>query len=368
MKRTLTVGVTGLNAGESPAPGAGVLRSLAEGRTTHGARRIGLAYDALDAGIYSEGLAHEVFLLPYPSSSVEAFRERLLEIHARVGLDVLIPTLDAELPVFLTLADELERLGIRVVLPTRQQLEMRSKARLAQLGEKAGISVPATVTVNSLDELGRAHERVPFPYFVKGVFYGATLARTFTEAAAAFLTAAADWGLPVIVQTSTPGEEFNVVAVGDGEGGMVGAVAMKKLVITDKGKGWAGVTIRDQALLELTRSFLRATRWRGPCEIEAIRDRHGQLHLIEINPRFPAWVHLATSAGINLPNAVVELALGRALEPQVDYAVGKLFIRIAWDQVANIGDFEQLVTLGERLPAAARRNTPGRLDPSPHGV
>jgi len=362
MMGSLTIAVTGLNAGDSPAPGVGVLRSLAEGRTTRGARRIGLAYDALDAAIYSSGLADEVFILPYPSSSVEAFRERLLEIHARVKLDVIIPTLDAELPVFVHLAEELRKFGIRVVLPSVEQLEMRSKARLPQLGERAGIAVPATLTVTNLEELASAEDKVPFPCFVKGAFYGAALCWTYAEAASAFQKAAAEWGLPIIVQAAAFGEEFNVVAVGDGQGNLLGAVPMKKLVITDKGKGWAGVTIRDAALLTLARDFMQHTRWRGPCELEVMRDKQGKLQLIEINPRFPAWVHLATGAGVNLPNAVVELALGHVVEPQLTYAVGKLFIRIAWDQLANITDFEQLVTLGERLPNPSPANMPGRLE------
>jgi carbamoyl-phosphate synthase large subunit len=360
--RPLTLGVTGLNAGESPAPGVGVLRSLAEGRTTRRARRVGLAYDALDAAIYSAGLADEVFMLPYPSSDAEAFRERLLEIHARVQLDVIIPTLDAELPVFIHLAPELEKFGIRVVLPSVEQLELRSKARLPQLGLEAGIDVPATLTVGSLDQLAAAPETIPFPFFVKGAFYGAALTWTPAEAASAFQKAAAEWGLPIIVQAAAFGEEFNVVAMGDGEGNLLGAVPMKKLVITDKGKGWAGVTIRDAALQKLAHDFVQHTRWRGPFELEVMRSKQGDLHLIEVNPRFPAWVHLATSAGINLPNAVVELALGRALEPQTSYAVGKLFIRIAWDQLASITDFEQLVTLGERSPRPGRAGEPGKLE------
>jgi carbamoyl-phosphate synthase large subunit len=359
----LTIGVTGLNAGDSPAPGVGVLRSLAAGQTTQEARRIGLAYDALDAAIYSEGLAHEVFMLPYPSSSTEAFRERLLEIHAKVKLDVIIPSLDAELPVFVSLADELSRVGIRVVLPSFEQLEMRSKARLPQLGQRAGIEVPASLTVSNLDELAAAQRKIPFPYFIKGVFYGARLVRTYAEAASAFHQTAAEWGLPIIVQAATFGQEFNVVALSDGHGNLLGAVPMKKLVVTDKGKGWAGVTIRDATLLNLADKFVKATHWQGPCELEVIRDHKGKLHLIEINPRFPAWVHLATGAGVNLPAMLVDHALGRPVAARLHYEVGKLFVRIAWDQLASVSDFEHLVTLGERVTTSDPSSTIAPAEP-----
>jgi carbamoyl-phosphate synthase large subunit len=343
-KKGLTVAVTGLNATDNPAPGVGVIRAL---RGAPGiARTIGLAYDALDPGIYAADLIPDAFMLPYPAHGLDAFRARLRYIHDCVGLDVIIPTLDSELPGFIEMQPELADMGIRLFLPTRDQLDLRQKTTLAQLGERAGIPVPQTAVVSSVEELYRVPGRVPFPFFVKGVFYGATLATNLDEAAAAFYKFVAQWGVPVIVQTLISGEEFNVVAVGDGEGGLVGAVAMKKMMITDKGKGWAGITVKDPPLLDLTASFMRATRWRGPCEIEAIRDKQGNYHLIEVNPRFPAWVYLAVAAGQNLPAAVVSLAVGERVSFS-DYEVGTMFVRISLDQVAHIRDFQSMVTTGQ---------------------
>ena len=346
MNRPLTIAVTGLNATDNPGPGVGVLRALRLGAGAHD-RLVGLAYDALDPGVYAETVADDVFLLPYPSSSVDAFFSRLSYVHERTKLDVIVPTLDAELSAFQTLEPRLRAMGIAVVLPSREQLEGRTKARLAALGARADISVPTSIVLQSADELLRIHERLAYPFFVKGPFYGATRVTTLDEALSAYHRAAAQWGLPIVAQAQVFGEELNVVALGDGRGGMTGAVAMKKLVLTDKGKGWAGITISDSALMELSAKFFRATSWRGPCEIEVLRDAYGALHLLEINPRFPAWVYLSAAAGMNLPRAAVELAAGRALTPLGSYDVGVMFVRIAIDQVATLTDFEKMVTLGE---------------------
>lgn len=344
MSARRTIAVTGLNATDNPAPGVGVLRSLKERGDD---RLVGLAYDALEPGIYAEGLASSVFLLPYPSSSVEPFLDRLAYVHETTPIDVLVPTLDAELPAFIALAPQLAKLGIATFLPTRDQLDLRSKARLAELGRRAELDVPKTVVVTSAQELARIHHELAYPFFVKGVFYGATLVTSLDEAVAAFHKAAAQWGVPVIAQAAVAGEETNVIGLGDGEGGLVGAVAMKKLVLTDKGKGWAGVTIRDEALLDVARRFAAATRWRGGFEAEVIRTKDGRYQLLEINPRFPAWVYLATAAGVNLPAALVDLALGRVPRASGDYEVGKLFVRIALDQIASMRDLERIVTAGE---------------------
>jgi carbamoyl-phosphate synthase large subunit len=342
----ITIAVTGLNATDNPAPGVGVLRSLREGGD-RGDRLVGLAYDALDPGLYARDLVRDAYLLPYPSSSVDAFMARLEYVHAQVGVDVVIPTLDSELPSFIGLASRLRAMGIATLLPTHEQFDLRSKANLAALGRRADIDVPTTVVVTSVAELARVHERVAYPFLVKGVFYGATLVSSLDEAIAAFHKVALQWGLPVIVQACVIGEELNVIGVGDGDGGLWGAVPMKKLLLTDKGKGWAGVTIGDPDLLAVAERFAKATRWRGPFEVEVIRDARGRYQLLEINPRFPAWVHLATAAGMNLPRAVVDLARGKRPRPQREYQVGTMFVRISLDQIANVADLERVITAGE---------------------
>lgn len=345
MSRPLTVAVTGLNATDNPGPGVGVIRALREAPGFEG-RIVGLAYDALEPGNYARDLVDEVWLLPYPSQGLEALELRLREIAGHTPLDVVIPTLDAELPSFIALEPVLAELGIGAFLPTREQLDLRSKVNLARLGEQAGIPVPRTRVVGDVGDLYTLHEEIPYPFWVKGLFYGAALVRSIDEAVMAFHKTSAQWGLPIIVQASVEGDELDVVAVGDGRGGLVGAVPMRKTWITEKGKGWAGVAIKDPGLLDLTRRFMAASRWRGPCEVEVMKGRDGAYHLLEVNPRFPAWCYLSAGAGLNLPWAAARLAAGEAVEPSDRYRVGTMFVRISLDQIADLSDFEALATFG----------------------
>jgi hypothetical protein len=102
-RRPLTVAVTGLNATDNPAPGVGVIRSL-RAEPSFGGRIVGLAYDALDSGLCAKDLGlDEGFLIPYPSQGEAALRERLRAVDAQAPLDVIIPTLDSELPAFIAL-------------------------------------------------------------------------------------------------------------------------------------------------------------------------------------------------------------------------------------------------------------------------
>jgi carbamoyl-phosphate synthase large subunit len=347
-----TIAVTGLHATDNPAPGLAVLRCLQRERSPR-QRLIGFAYDALDSGIYAADVVDDVFMLPYPSSNPESFLDRICEIHQRVELSVIVPTLDAELPAFIELEPRLRELGIATLLPTREQLDLRSKANLHRLAQRSGFRTPPTLLISDADELRRLHPQLTYPLFVKGPFYGAKLATNLEEATAAFHAIAAEWGFPIILQNCVGGssrEERNVVALGDGRGGLSGAVAMKKLAVTDQGKGWAGITIRHPELIAIAERFVSTTHWRGPFELEVVLAPDGTLYVIEINPRYPAWIYLAAAAGINLPQRAVAIATGS--EPGVisvtsDYRVGTMFVRTAIDQIADVADLEKIVMNGE---------------------
>jgi carbamoyl-phosphate synthase large subunit len=341
----LTVAITGLNATDNPAPGVAVARALRD--MEREVRIVGLAYDLLDPGNYAPEWFDDVFLIPYPSQGTEALEARLRHVVDTVGLDVIIPTLDSELPGFIDLEPTLAALGVKMFLPSREQLDLRGKVHLAELGEEAGLPVPKSVVLSDVSELYTLHERLPFPYVVKGVFYGASIVHDLTGAVAAYHHVLAKWGGPVLVQEFVRGDEIDVCCVGDGEGGLLGAVPMKKTLLTDKGKGWAGVAIRDPKVMALTEDFMRATRWRGPCEVEVVRDADAGYHLLEINPRFPAWCYMTVGAGANLPEQVVYQALGEPLPPARDYRTGTMFVRISIDQIADLEDYAALATGGE---------------------
>ena len=182
---------------------------------------------------------------------------------------------------------------------------------------------------------------------VKGKFYDASIAYSIEQVKNYFNKISAKWGLPIIIQEFIHGTEFNVTGLGDGNGNTIGAVPMRKQYITDKGKAWGGITISDQKMLEMTRTFLRNTKWRGGFELELMKNKDGELYLLEINPRLPAWIYLAVGVGQNIPEALVNLALGEKVEPFTTYDVGKMFIRYSWDMIVDREEFEQISMHGE---------------------
>lgn len=343
--KQLFIGVTGINACDNPAPGVGIARSLKE-QPDIDIKIAGLAYDAMEPGIYMEGIVDQSFLVPYPSAGHEALVQRLLYIKQKFGLDVVIPTLDSELPFYIKSREELASHGIATFLPTEAQFKLRGKDQLNIIAKQTGFTAPKQATVYSYDELGKAIIEIGLPIMVKGALYNAHPAYTMDEAMGHFSSIIAQWGYPVIVQQMVNGAEMSVIGVGDGSGKSVGLVAMKKMSTTQLGKVWTGVTVLHDELLERTQEFVKRTNWQGPFEIECMVDGD-TINLIEINPRFPAWVYFATGVGVNLPQALIQLALGYEVTTNKNYPAGKLFIRYTGEQICDLEQFQNMVTLGE---------------------
>jgi len=343
----LTIGVTGLNLTESPAPGIAVMRCIKEGCGSEN-DGIGFGYDTLDAGLYEASYFKHVYLLPYPSEGYECLLDRILNVHKKTPLNVIIPTLDAELYNFISIREELHKNGIMTFFPTKEQFEMCSKINLYSFGNKADISVPLSFVEKDIKKISIAVEKTGFPLMVKGIFYDAYKAHNIDEVHKYIAKITAQWGMPVILQEYLEGVELNVAALGDGNGGCIGSVTMRKLIITDKGKGWAGVTIKDREISKLVKKFFSATKWRGPVELEILKTNDtNSYNLLEINNRFPAWIYLSKAAGINLPLLTVKLALGEKVKKARNYNIGVIFNRCTTDLVFNIKKLETINIEGE---------------------
>ena len=345
-KRKITVAVTGLNAVDSPGPGVAVIRGIRDCEDFD-VRIIGLSYESLEPGIYMEGIADKVYQIPYPAAGTQTLLSRIEYIHAIEKIDVIVPNFDAELYNFIKISPQLKDLGIETFLPTNEQFESRDKVNLFKFGEKHGFLIPKDKTIYDVSELSATAKEFGYPLVVKGKYYEATVAYTLEQAQKAFHKLNAKWGLPIIIQEFISGTEVNIAALGDGEGNTISAIPMRKLFITDKGKAWAGITLEEQSLIDLAEKFIEATKWRGGFEIEIMRTQDGKPYIMEVNPRFPAWIYLTVGAGQNQPAALVKLALGEKVKPFTTYAVGKLFIRYAWDLITDVSEFQKISAFGE---------------------
>lgn len=342
-----TIAVTGLNATDNPGPGMAVIRSLREA-TSFDVTIIGLSYEALEPGIYMHELVDKTYQMPYPAAGQDVLLERLAYINEQQKVHFLFPNFDAELFNFIKLQQRIEDdLDIKMLLPTLEQFDARHKVNLYEFGTKHDIKVPVGRTIYAGNEIPAISTQLGFPLVVKGKFYDADIAYNNEQAERHFNKISRQWGLPIMLQEFIHGTEVNVCGLGDGQGNLIGAVPMRKLFITDKGKAWAGVSIEDERMLQHTANMVKRTGWQGAFEMEFIKTVDDEYYLLEINPRFPAWCYLTVGAGQNQVEAAVNLAMNKEVRPFDEYKVGTLFIRYSADLVVDIKEFEKISTVGE---------------------
>lgn len=341
----IVIAVTGLNAIDSPGPGVAVIRAIRDG-LNRPVRIIGLAYENLEPGIYMDGICDKTYQISYPAAGPEVLYNAIKYIHDKENIDVIIPNFDAELSNFITIAPRLKALGIHSFLPSFEMFDARDKLNLYAFGQKHNLLVPKDKVIYNSNELAQIGDDFGYPLVVKGKYYDAIVAYTLEQAQKAFYKISAKWGLPIIVQQFIHGTEVNIAALGDGQGDAISIIPMRKMYITDKGKAWAGITLEDDALIELAQKFVAATQWRGGFEIEIMKTAKDELYIMEINPRFPAWIYLSAGAGQNQPAALVKMALGEKVPAFTTYDVGKLFIRYSWDLIVDVSKFQQFTAFG----------------------
>jgi carbamoyl-phosphate synthase large subunit len=262
---------------------------------------------------------------------------------------VVIPCLDSELANFIEIAPFLRDRGIAAILPSPDALGKRAKEKLGEFCEGNHIPCPRTVTGFDIETLLRAAEDLGYPLFIKGRLYEGKLVHDRAELSSFAGELFEKWGGPVLAQRAIVGEEYCYTGFASPRSEIVGHCSIRKMLVTKAGKGFAGVVIADGDLDRLAARIVRRLGWSGPFELEFIRPPKGRHMLIEVNPRFPAWIDFPSQVGCNLPALLLDRACNLPREEKLSCPPGKLFIRHSIDLAGDIGDLAHMATTGVRL-------------------
>jgi carbamoyl-phosphate synthase large subunit len=138
---------------------------------------------------------------------------------------------------------------------------------------------------------------------------------------------------PVMVQKLMRGPEFSIDLLCDLEGRCLNAIP-RSMLESRGGESIKGTVLDDPELVDLGRRTAEALGVRGPCTVQAFRDRDIGLGITDVNARFggafPAPVYAALP-GRTYPELIVRLAAGETVEPHVgEYRSGVTFTRYYW--------------------------------------
>ena len=118
---------------------------------------------------------------------------------------------------------------------------------------------------------------------------------------------------PVMVQRLMDGPEFSIDILCDTEGRCLNAIP-RTMIESRGGESIKGTVIDDPELIELGRAVGEALPVRGPCTVQAFRDKEIGLGITDVNTRFggafPAPMY-AARPGQTYPELIVRMARRR---------------------------------------------------------
>jgi carbamoyl-phosphate synthase large subunit len=147
---------------------------------------------------------------------------------------------------------------------------------------------------------------------------------------------------PVMVQRLMQGPEFSMDCLSDLHGRCLNVIP-RTMIESRGGESIKGTVIDDPELVDLGRRVVEALAVRGPCTVQAFRDREVGLGITDVNTRFggafPAPMYAALP-GRTYPELIVRMARGERVEPHVgEYRAGLTFTRYYW-QLELDGDLQ----------------------------
>jgi len=191
--------------------------------------------------------------------------------------------------------------------------------------ERLGLPSPPTVLP------GDAVSRYPVMVKPRRGSGARSIHRADDERAASFFVDYVDE--PTMIQHWMDGPEFSIDCLSDLRGHCLNAIP-RTMIESRGGESIKGTVIADEELIELGRRVVEALGVRGPCTIQAFRDRRIGLGITDVNTRFggafPAPMYAAVP-GRTYPELIVRMARGEEIEPHVGkFRAGITFTRYFW--------------------------------------
>lgn len=301
---SLTIRITGLGSGADPDPGIGVAACLRDGFPE--AKLVGHEHSYRAAGLHLPVFDQVSVRRPWSELSLDDLAVEYDDY--LTGGHLVISTIDLEVYWLAS------RLGHRwgLLVPPVRAFKACVKP-LHGAAESLGFHIPETILLDASQSAVHAFLRQHGPRtWLKGAYAKATRVPCWEAlpAAIAQLRRSGAAG-PLHLQRDVQGLH-EAIAFGAYEGRLLDAVHIAKHEMTAEGKTLSGTRrVLAEDLAVRLRRFVGATDWHGGGELELIREAiTDRLWLVDVNPRFPAWIHGGALLGVNLPARLIEAATG----------------------------------------------------------
>lgn len=315
-----TVLVTGAGG---PA-GIAVMKSLASDPQVH---LLAADMDAWAAGLYLVPLADRALV---PAGATPGFARHLLACCQEMGVDVVVPTVDAELRALARVRGAFTSAGVQLMMaPDRALRVTLDKLALARFCAGA-VRVPRTEPFDTAFE----PESWDYPAVLKP--RAGSGSRNITIAQSPADLAGEARSPSMIVQEYLPGDEFSIDVFADRPGHVVAAVPRLRAKV-DAGISVAGRTVRDPELERFGAAVAEVTGITYIANVQVRRDQQGRPALLEVNPRAPGSLALTIASGVDMPRLAMDALRGLAVPEHANFREVAM-VRFLDERVFELGD------------------------------
>jgi carbamoyl-phosphate synthase large subunit len=244
-----------------------------------------------------------------PLASDPDFADRAVANTRRHAVDLVIPIIDYEFPIWATLAEQLLAEGTRVVISDAETIAIcDGKDRTARYFAERDIPGPQTWRAEDIDD----PSALPYPVFIKPRCGRGSLDAWAAEDDTAYRHHVRQVSEPII-QPRLHGPEVTIDTLSDFSGKFLGASARIRVQVKS-GQAFRSVTLASEALRQYAQRIVEGLPIVGPANIQGFLTDHGP-RFTEVNARFGAGTILSIEAGFNGPAALVAMARGTPLPP-----------------------------------------------------
>ena len=269
-----------------------------------------------------------------PAGTDPRYADATLARCAAMGVDVLIPTCDAELRPLGKARDEFRRAGIELLLAPDSALEV-CLDKLALAERCAGhLPVPRTERLDKIAD----PESWTYPVMIKP--RSGSGSRGISVAASSEELLRLEPSPDFLVQDYLPGEEYSVDVLADVTGHVVAAVPRVRERV-DSGVSVAGRTVHDAELERLGAGVAAATGLTYVANVQFRRDTGGKPALLEVNPRFPGAMPLTVASGVDMPLMALDALRGRPLPTHADFR-DTAMVRYLEERFVALGEVQRV--------------------------
>jgi carbamoyl-phosphate synthase large subunit len=245
-----------------------------------------------------------------PSCTSPGFIDCVLELCVREGVNLVIPTIDPELPVYAAAAQRFEAAGVTVCISGSEAVKIGGDKIATNLWLNQN-GFPA-VRQGIAGEVIRSRGSWTLPLIAKPRAGSASLGVRSIEYWDELESFAATEPGYVIEEKAT-GREFTINAYVARDGLCVCVVPHWRLEVR-AGEVSKGVTSKDPRLVSLGKRIAEALpRAWGPLNIQCFLDSSGNIRVFEINTRFGGGYPLAHNAGATFTSWILHELAGRTL-------------------------------------------------------